>query len=188
MSNPIQTLLSRKSHPTLGEPAPSKAELDIMFKAALRAPDHAMLRPWRYSVFQGESLKKLGEMFVQAKLACDPHVDPVVLDKLRKNTLRAPMVIIASVVITEHPKVPEVEQVLSMGASVQNLLQAAHFQNIGAMWRTGELAYNSQLHSLLNLSDNEKLVGFIYLGREVGEKHPPFPINPDNFVSYSEKS
>ena len=80
------------------------------------------------------------------------------------------MVIVASVCIKEHPKVPKVEQLLSAGASVQNLIMAAHFQGIGAIWRTGNLAFNHHLMKSLGLAESEEIVGFIYLGSEVGEK------------------
>jgi nitroreductase len=44
----IETLLTRKSSPRLSEPSPSKDELEIIFQTALRAPDHASLKPWKF--------------------------------------------------------------------------------------------------------------------------------------------
>ncbi len=93
------------------------------------------------------------------------------------------MVVVASVCVVEHPKVPEIEQHLSAGASVQNLLMAAHFQGIGAIWRTGSLAFNSHLMKLLEFSENESIVGFIYLGTEEGEKRKVKPFEMSDFVT-----
>jgi nitroreductase len=179
---PIDLLLSRKSHPRLIEPAPTEEQLEIMFKAALRAPDHANLRPWRYRVFSGESQSKLGELFVEATKITAPDTPEENLQRLAKKPLRAPMVIVASVKIQEHPKVPEVEQILSTGASVQNLLMTAHFLGIGAMWRTGGLTFDPNFMKLLELEENEKLVGFIYLGQEEGNKREPAPFDINDFV------
>jgi nitroreductase len=175
--DPIELLLSRQSHSKLIAPAPTDSQLDILFKAALRAPDHALLKPWRYRVFQGKSLHQLGEKFAEALAATAPQSSEEDLLKISQKPLRAPMVIVASVVITEHPKVPAIEQMLSGGASVQNLLMAAHFQGIGAMWRTGSLAYNRHLMDLLNFAEEEILLGFIYLGTEEGEKRNARPID-----------
>ena len=180
--NPLELLLSRKSHNKLTEPAPSDEQLEILFKAALRAPDHACLRPWRYRVYSKSGLDELGQQFALASLDSEPELSQAKLDKIKMKPHRAPMVIVASVCLIEHPKVPKVEQTLSAGASVQNLLMAAHFQGIGAMWRTGGLAYNDFLMKSLGFAENEEMVGFIYLGTEVGNKRKVKDFDISDFV------
>lgn len=179
----LKNLLSRKSHNKLIAPAPSEEQLEVLFNAALRAPDHGMLRPWRYRVFSGESLERLGDFFAQAAVKDDPELSALKLEKIRSKPSRAPMVVVASVCLVDNPKVPHVEQILSAGASVQNLMVAAHFQNIGAMWRTGSLAFNSHLMELLAFSDDEIIVGFIYLGTEEGPKRNVKPFDIADFVT-----
>jgi len=155
-----------------------------MLFAALRAPDHAQLRPWRYRIYQGDALKGLGDKFLAASLLRIPELSIEKQDRIKTKPLRAPMVIVASVVIKEHNKVPRVEQILSAGASVQNLIMAAHFQDIGAIWRTGELTFNRDLMDMLGLEKNEEIVGFIYLGKEEGIKKPVPQINQSEFVKW----
>lgn len=168
----LEQLLSRQSHNKLTEPGPTDEQLEVMFKAALRAPDHALLKPWRYRIYSGHGRERLAEYFVQAAKQSSPDISAEKLTKVRAKPMRAPMVIVASVCVTEHPKVPEIEQVLSGGASVQNLLMAAHFQGVGAIWRTGEIAFNQHFMNLLGCAENEKIIGFIYLGKEIGERRP----------------
>ena len=43
----LKDIQTRNSIPFLDEPAPSEEEMIEVYKAALRAPDHAWLRPWR---------------------------------------------------------------------------------------------------------------------------------------------
>jgi len=43
----LDLLLNRVSVTRLTEPAPDPAQLDLLFRAAMRAPDHGQLRPWR---------------------------------------------------------------------------------------------------------------------------------------------
>ena len=50
----IETLLNRNSHPRLVAPGPDEAELETILRAALRAPDHGRLRPWRFVVIAGD--------------------------------------------------------------------------------------------------------------------------------------
>jgi len=182
--NPTELLHSRKSHNKLVAPAPGRKQVEQMLTAALRAPDHAQLRPWRYRVFQGDALADLGDKFLRASLVCEPELDIDKQNRIKAKALRAPMIIVASVVITEHPKVPKVEQLLSAGASVQNLIMAAHFQDVGAIWRTGELTFNRDLMDMLGLEKNEEIVGFIYLGKEEGLKKPVPQINQSDFVKW----
>jgi len=182
--NPLKTLLSRKSHNKLTTPAPTEEQVRIMMQAALRAPDHAQLKPWCYRIFTGESLKKLSDHFVTASLTENPELSAEKIERIRNKPLRAPMVIVASVKVVEHRKVPEVEQILSAGASVQNLMMAAHFLQIGAIWRTGDLAFNRKLMDLIGLEANESIVGFIYLGQKLEDKKPVPDIDQADFVEW----
>ena len=50
----LKDIQTRNSIPFLDEPAPSEEEMIEVYKAALRAPDHAWLRPWRYLEVRGE--------------------------------------------------------------------------------------------------------------------------------------
>ena len=55
----LKAIQHRNSRPFLEEPAPSEQEMREVYKAALRAPDHAWLRPWRYLEVRGEAGKNL---------------------------------------------------------------------------------------------------------------------------------
>ena len=61
--NTIDNILSRNSTPRLVEPIPSKDELEVVYQCALRAPDHAWLRPWRFIEVSGKGLDKLSKAF-----------------------------------------------------------------------------------------------------------------------------
>ena len=50
----LDLLLNRVSVTRLTDPAPTPAQLDVMFRAALRAPDHGQLRPWRFLTVVGQ--------------------------------------------------------------------------------------------------------------------------------------
>jgi len=180
----LETLLSRKSHNKLIAPAPTKEQVQIMMQAALRAPDHAQLKPWQYRIYTGDALEILGDHFVLASQTDKPNLTVEQAEKIRNKPLRAPMVIVASVKVVEHRKVPAMEQILSAGASVQNLIMTAHFLQIGAIWRTGNLAFNRKLMDLIGLKSNESIVGFIYLGQELGDKKDVVSIDQSRYVEW----
>lgn len=49
----LVALTQRVSVSRLVEPAPSDEQRELLFKAALRAPDHAQLRPLAFSQHRG---------------------------------------------------------------------------------------------------------------------------------------
>lgn len=180
----LTALLTRTSQGALTEPSPSAQVLNTAFKAALRAPDHRMLRPWRYLVIVGEARQRLGECFLRAGLQDNPALSEVEQQRLLKMPLRAPMIIVAITASKADPKVPLVEQTLSTGAAIQNLLLALHAQGFGSMWRTGWVTENSLIKQALTLQDKEKIAGFIYVGTPATPAKQPVLLTVDDFVSY----
>ena len=76
----IDTLLNRNSHARLVDPGPDAAELNTILQAALRAPDHGRLRPWRFVVVAGDRRQALGDVFVRS-LRLKGVDDPAKLEK-----------------------------------------------------------------------------------------------------------
>lgn len=68
----IDYLLTRRSVSanSLGEPGPNKREIEQIFTAAARVPDHKKLVPWRFLLFggrPGKSLAKSLRRFAEAR-------------------------------------------------------------------------------------------------------------------------
>ncbi len=181
--NALDALHSRVSTPRLTDPPPSAEALENIYKAAFRAADHGLLRPWRFLVIQGDSRQKLGDLFIEAALAKDPDVSDIQQEKIRSKPMRAPMVIVTIAVHKEHPKVPMFEMDLSAAAATQNMLLAAHAQGVGAMWRTGSMAFDRNVAAGLGLAENEKIIGFLYLGTALGETRNVILENPADFFT-----
>ena len=173
----LTLLHSRNSAPKLTEPAPTGEALENMLKAALRAPDHARLQPWRFLTIQGEARARLGELFVgaeQLRLAAagEPPMERDACDRLAAKALRAPLIIVVIAALKEHPKVPALEQLLSAGCAAHGILLAAHAQGYAGIWRTGGNAYDPEVKRGLGLSETEEIVGYLYLGTLDGGYKP----------------
>lgn len=166
----MELLLGRNSHARLVEPAPEGQVMERIYQAALRAPDHARLTPWRLIEFRGQALDELGEIYAQAKLCQDPGASFEDLTRLRNMTHRAPLVIAVIAKIQEHPKVPKSEQVLSAGCVAHGLLLAAEAEGFAAMWRSGSLCFDPQVKQPLTIDATDELLGFIYMGSPVGRR------------------
>ena len=116
----LDNILNRVSARTLVEPHPTQDEMDKVFRGALRAPDHAWLRPSSFIQVTGEGIDRLSKIFEEyAKTV--PDIKDEIINKYKNAPYRAPMVVILVNSIKDHPKVPEIEQKLSTAASAQNL-------------------------------------------------------------------
>ncbi|MDT4810904.1 putative NAD(P)H nitroreductase YdjA [compost metagenome] len=178
----LDALLNRVSLGRLQEPAPDAAQRELLFRAALRAPDHGYLRPWRFLTIEGEARAKLGELFVSALQAKDPQAPEAAIAKARAMPLRAPLMVVVIATLQAGHKVPEVEQLLSAGCAAHGILLAAHAQGLGAMWRTGEMAYDRTVAAGLGLGEQERIVGFLYLGSVEGDRRAAPELAPADFV------
>ncbi len=179
----LDALLTRVSAPRLVEPGPTPEQLDRISRAALRAADHAQLRPWRFLLICGDARKRLGELFVETALAANPELTPEERGRLRAKPLRAPMIIVVIAHHVAHPTVPGFEQDLSAGAAAQNMLNAAHALGLGAMWRTGWMVRDPHFKDGLGIAGNEKIIGFVYLGTVGGKPKTPRGEDPANFFA-----
>ena len=164
----LTALNTRVSVARLTEPGPSADQVRQLLAAAIRALDHGMLRPWRFLVLEGEERERLGDIMEWRLLRRQPEADQCARDNIRNKALRAPTIIVAVAEITEGHKVPAWEQVLAVGAAVQNIMVAAHALGIGAMWRTGDLANDETVKARLGFADKDQVVGFVYLGTPAG--------------------
>jgi nitroreductase len=177
----LDALLSRVSVGALSEPAPDAAQVRTIIDAALRAPDHGKLRPWRFIVIRGDARHRLGDLFAQALLARDPNALPAVVDKERAKPLRAPVLIAVVARIQPDHKIPETEQLLSAGAAAMNMLNAIHALGFGGVLLTGAPAYDPSIHAALGLAVPERLVGFVYVGTPT---QPPAAVTRPDAADY----
>lgn len=160
----LTALHTRTSAPRLSHPAPPDAVLENIYQAALRAPDHGRLRPWRFVVVSGEGLDKLGRLFADVASADDPGLSQAEREAAYAKAQRAPVIVVAVATVQKHPKVPRLEQLMSTAAAVQNMSVATFAQGYGAVWRTGPLAYHPLVREAFGVSGEDEIVGFLYVG------------------------
>lgn len=172
MNDVLSFLQQRNSAPKLTAPGPSPEELDLMLGAAMRAPDHARLRPWRFISVTGDRRNALGELLRDALLQRDPQADENAQLKAANSPLRAPLLLVVVAKISEHPKVPPIEQRLSAGCAAHGVLLAAEAMGYAGVWRTGDAAFDRKVMDGLGLAANEEITGFLYLGSRDGSPKP----------------
>lgn len=157
----------------------SEDAINLMLEAGTWAPNHKKTEPWKFRVFTGDSRNRLGdemERIMKQKIAHLSEEEALKkTTKAKKGPLRAPVII--AVAVSPSGKVPEIEEISAVAASIQNMLLVAEEQGLATIWRTGEIVYQSELNDFLSLEDGDKLLGLIYVGhpnKEASSKRIPY--------------
>ncbi|KRD48824.1 MULTISPECIES: nitroreductase [Sinorhizobium/Ensifer group] len=162
----VDYLASRRSIPAfqMGEPGPSKAEVEEMLKLASRVPDHGKLAPWRFIVYRGEERARISAELKAMALAVKPDLSEEMIKVEETRLTRAPVVVAVVSTAAPHFKIPEWEQQMSAGAVCLNLLMAANALGYASNWLTEWFAFDERAYPLLGVKPGEKPAGFIHIG------------------------
>jgi nitroreductase len=172
----IEALRGRRSIGKLDGDVP-EAELRELIELATWAPNHKLTEPWRFTVLRGSARERFGTLWAEI-VAAETELTGGQRDELMRRTafkpLRAPVIVAVSV-RTDQNAVRAVEDFAAASAAVQNMLIAAHALGLGAIWRTGDVAYRDEVKAFLGLDPADRIVGFVYLGRPAMTAPPARP-------------
>ena len=178
----FEAIHTRQSIPKV-KPDPVPRELiERVLEAAVQAPNHHKVRPWRFVVLTGSARERLGEVMAASLHRRDPNATDDALNKERAKMLRAPVVIAVGVSKPTLPKELEIENVCAAAAATQNLLLAAHALGLGAMWRTGSAAFDPAAKTFLGFGPDQHVIAFVYVG------YPESVATPPSRPSYTDRT
>lgn len=172
-----EAMRERRSIGVVKPEMPPREYIEKMLEAATWAPNHFLTQPWRFFVLTGDARTRLGEaMAAIAAARMDDPQDPEAqrkLERQRQNTLRAPVLIAVAASPSDQQRVVLQEEIEAVACAVQNMLLAAHGLGLGAIWRTGDVAYEPELKQFFGLGTNDQLLGIVYVGYPQVNKQPP---------------
>ena len=166
----VRAIKSRRSVPPkhLRDPGPTEAEIHLMVQAALAAPDHGNLRPWRLVLIPQSRRAGLATLFRAAKLETQPDASPEELDNAGAKAFNAPTLLVVLIDPVEgHAKITVEDQVIALGAALQNLILTAHAFGYGVMITSGEKLRSHALQSSFARRMTERAVAFVSIGTPV---------------------
>lgn len=178
----LDAILTRSSNNMLTEPVPSDADLEVIFRAATRAPDHGRLRPWRFVTIKGDARQEFVKVVQAAAKVRNSAMTDKDMTMLAAKFLNQPMIIAVGTKMTVG-KIPEIEQVLSAAAAAMNIMNAIHALGYAGKWVTGDNCYDPSVNAALGFKAPDKLIGFIYVGTEKMKLPAMERPNPTDFVS-----
>ena len=164
----VNLLISRESAMKLEAPGPTEQELDRIFESAGRAPDHGKLRPWRFVVIPTDRRAAFGELMARSMQRRMPDASGDALQAERNKAMRAPVIVVVAARVQKGHRIPEIEQIAAASAAAQTIMLAAPALGYGAMWKTGDVAYDPAARQELGLMAEDEIIGFMYLGTRTG--------------------
>ncbi len=137
------------------------------------APTHGYTEPWRFVVYKGEGLERLGKFLADYNQP-DPNAEDfnqMRYDRLYKRPQMASHVIGIAMKPGTNPKIPEIEEVSAVAMAVQNMWLMTQALGLAGYWSTGQVAFSDQLRDFMGLDDSHKSLGLFYLGKP-GKENP----------------
>lgn len=129
------------------------------------APTHGKTEPWQFTVFSGEGLNKLAAFqSTLYKEKAGKRFKEITYGKLQQNPLRASHII--AIGMKRHPaaNIPEIEEIGAVACAVQNIYLSVTAYGLGGYWTTGGITYMEEAKSFFGLEEQDKLLGFFYIG------------------------
>ncbi len=172
----IEAIETRQSIGRVKQDPVPRDLIERILESAVHAPNHRITEPWRFHVFTDKGRGELAR--VRAEIARrqaeaegeDEELAAGRISRERKKAFRAP-VVIAVVCEAGRDEIETLENYAACAAAVQNMLLAAHALGLGAMWRTGPVAYHDLMREFLGLEEGDTVVAHLYIGRpDMGER------------------
>lgn len=130
------------------------------------APTHGNTEPWRFRIYTNYKLKSFclahAELY-KAHIAPDKYLQEK-YEKLLHMGDQASHLIVAIMQRGNLPKIPALEEIAATSCAVQNLLLGATALGISSYWGSGGMAYHPAMKEMLQLREEDLVLGILYLG------------------------
>lgn len=130
------------------------------------APTHAHTEPARFFVYSGEAKKQFCFDHAELYKANTPEDKFTTATYEKQLHMGDTLSHIIAIIMKrgDNPKIPALEEIASVAASVQNMLLGAATLGIAALWSTGGMTHHPAMKKYLGLGEHDIVMGLLYLG------------------------
>ena len=130
------------------------------------APTHGRTEPWRFFIYTGEALKQFALTHADIYWQHTPEDKrtTTAFENLQHTTDNVSHLVIAAMKRGTNPKIPMLEEIAATSAAMDNILLGATALGISSFWSTGGMTHHPALKEYLQLSEEDLVMGLIYLG------------------------
>lgn len=144
-----------------GRPIPHEI-IEAILENARWAPTHKLTEPWRFKVFRGKALVRLGQYIANYHREKDPAMPDIKYQKMLNNPVRSACVIAICMKRHADANLPEWEEMAAVACAVQNMWLTCTAYGIGSYWSSPSAILNGQ--AFLELEADERCLGLFYMG------------------------
>jgi nitroreductase len=170
------TAINQRTSVRRFRPDPVPREIVVrLLDCAIRAPNHKLTEPWRFTVLTGRAKERLAE--IRAKHRLKRYPDPAIpealagADKVRRESQETPVYIVVMAAVNQDEITREEDYAATMMA-VANLMIAAESLGLGTYLKSGGVMRDPELIELAGVPERFRVVGLISLGYPA-EQEPP---------------
>jgi nitroreductase len=171
----ISAITSRTSvRRFLTQPVPREI-IEQLLDCAVRAPNHKLTEPWRFTVLTGRSKDRFADIRARHRLKRFSDQSSAeaqaAADKVRRDASQTPVYIVVMVAVSSDEITREDDYAAAMMA-IGNLMTAAQSLGLGTYLRTGGVMRDPGLLDLATVPEHFRVVGILSVGYPA-EVEPP---------------
>lgn len=164
------------------EPGPTPAQVRLAVQAALRAPDHGALRPWRAVLVGAAQREALAARFAAFARDLGKTEEEVAIERAR--AFNGPLLVAWVVRIDDTvTEVPAHEQWMCAGGALSNFLTALHMMGFGAKTLSGRKCEHPAVRDAF-CAPGERLAAFVCAGTPTRVPQPRTVDDADAALSH----
>jgi nitroreductase len=145
----------------------SREFIEQLLECAVRAPNHKLTEPWRFTVLGREARTQFAELRARHRLKrYDNPAAPEALaaaEKMRRETMETPAFVVISSAV--HPdEITREEDYAACMMAAANLMIAAESLGLGSYLKTGGIMRDPEFLQLARVAEGFRAVAIISLG------------------------
>jgi nitroreductase len=175
----------------LPKPVPREV-VERLLRAAAMAPSAHNSQPWRYHVATGTARTEIGMIVAQATVYLEEYMAQLGPERFEhavqwySSLGNAPMIIgVSAPDLDKETELDQLNQMLAVGASVENLMLAATAEGLAACNITFAWWVRDDLARYFDIGDDRKMVAIIALGYPTSEP-PVAPVTNEDIADWLE--
>jgi nitroreductase len=153
----------------------SRETIEQLLECAVRAPNHKLTQPWRFTILTGAARDRFAELRAGHRLKrFDNPSAPEALaaaDKVRRETRETPVFVVVMSAVNPDEITREEDYAASMMA-VANLMVAAESLGLGTHLKTGGIMSDPGVLELARVPQGFRVVGIVSLGYPAEAESP----------------
>ena len=145
----------------------SREIIEQLLDCAVRAPNHKLTEPWRFTILRGGARDRFAELRARHRLKRynNPSAPEALAaaEKVRRETRETPAFVV--VISAVHPdEITREEDYAASMMAAANLMIAAESLGLGTYLKTGGIMRDPELLQLARVAEGSRVVAIISLG------------------------